>query len=105
MVVPSASAVFRLTFDAQSPSHYPYQDCLTQTFQEILMGLGIPPLKFKIMLESNPPKSIIISREIGRTVLSFACPIIWRASSHALLFGTEYVNPRLKRYYNIDIKG
>ena len=30
------------------------------------MGPGIPPLKMKIMLESNPLKSRIFSTEIGR---------------------------------------
>ena len=28
-------------------------------------GLGIPPLKFKIMLESNPPKSTMIVGRLG----------------------------------------
>ena len=29
------------------------------------MGLGIPPLRIKIMLESNPLKSIILVRGLG----------------------------------------
>ena len=33
------------------------------------MGLGIPPLRIKVMLESNPLTSImLVRRSIGRTI-------------------------------------
>ena len=39
--------------------------CLTQTSRKFPMGLGIPPRKTKIVLESNPLKSRILARRLA----------------------------------------
>ena len=36
------------------------------------MGLGIPPLEFKTLLESNPPKSGILARRLAAAGREFA---------------------------------
>ena len=46
---------------AQSPC----SDCLTQEFRENPYGPGNPPLKIKIMLESNPLKSRILVQRLA----------------------------------------
>ena len=53
---------------------YPYEDRLTQTFQETPYGPGNSALKIKIVLESNPLKSRTLVRRLA--VIWGNCSII-----------------------------
>ena len=54
----------------------PYWYCLTQTFREFPVGLGIPPLYINIMVESNPSKPTMLVGGLGVVNLHFTYSII-----------------------------
>ena len=47
------------------PKIMPTKICWLKTYSKFPMGLGIPPLEIKIMLESNPLTSRILVRRLG----------------------------------------
>ena len=63
---PAASAATALRAAPNLPTNIaPYQDCLTQLSGKSPMGLRIPPLRIKIMLESKPLKSTMLVGGLG----------------------------------------
>ena len=55
------------------------------------MGLGIPPVEIKIMLESNPLKSIMFSTRIGRSFLMPCQRVRGQGGRQGVRRGTEHL--------------